>query len=1005
MNLRILFQIFLMGLIILTISCNTTFQNKIFEKDDPVNDSQNTISYSEHLSNENQEPIIEDITIEEEEIENISATDEIFPVPEIKSNIEEEESSPPASAPEINGEIKKEPCWITNDPNQCLSENETKTYYYVSAFTSCKNLDEKQSRNMLQSLLAKAFIEELSSTIFSKFVQKEQCYENRECEMKISNEIKIIAEDKIIPSRIYLMDTHKKNDGKDETIYGLGQISKNFYQKRLKAINESYSSKTIKKAEKKNRLPIIPSPNDQDCEQVHLNMKSIKDQSRQDVITMIQDDFITKYKSNLNSDGEYSSDVLETDSEMMKPQNKGKDFDQVEAEIERKFNNNLKCWQSESKDVEFEYLENVRKSLAKINEQKNLINSIKNHLNKWEFAVKRITALEQQHDTFNTYYNKKLAILSYYHLTFTVSMSNIRKNNILFMRFKENALAKKTLIDNGIVKNIKSVYHEIDDFYNSTLQTSYSVRITPEYFASLSFNNGKFRGRLRKFKIDFVDSQDEKDSITEPIQVDDGNVESFVILSNDELDVDCGDIFDSELNNTQNLINKCTCSNKHEIIKKSISYLDNKLESFPILRLQGSARNKANELINEVVNDNCRSLREKQVIQLRKKYKLNQINNQIKEEELKIKNINILFKDKLSIKKTLPTKLKKGEKFKDYQVNAAPFKQNLENSIRDYEELTRKQPIIANVILEGSYDIGKVDEFINERIERKVMNKIPDFCPDVNWGQKLIHNQRLIKDQHKSVSSIPELVEYSIPQIKLLPREERDSIEFTVPIFFKINCTTQSHMFKYHPEQNEIEDLNKGYLWKIYSGTHPQILRRRKKDENTHSFPSISDPKAFNLYFKEYQNFCKAYSTYRNSIIQVFDFNEYPEIKCLNRYEKMNDHNFRDYVRLEHWQIKRKSSYYDLVAATKKTDWMMNTLASFENLFYDLKESFQNGSLDTSIIQMLSGKAFWTNERISRNSKTVVIFDFSMDYLIEEPKKTNEKCYGLVTRKISFADY
>ena len=694
------------------------------------------------------------------------------------------------------------------------------------------------------------------------------------------------------------------------------------------------------------------------------------------VIKMIKNDFVGKRES-IRKDGIYPGfDVLETNS-IMKQYNIP--FGTSEMIIQKEFSNNKKKWQQISKETEADYVNTIKERLEKIDSAIYKPNELKEVLNSWDYTLKKIKLLKQQYDTKKRYYDIHQTLHNVYCLTFTLATSEIDEQNYTFIRHKSDALAKYKINTDDLLKKINKIesnFIQVNQFYNSILRSTYTAEISMDSFNYYIFRPKVYYGKLRKFKIDLIEPNNKPDEsqIIAPVVSD--FAKAYIIVSGNENLI---------VNNDTN-----TCTNIAEVQNDCFNIWIDALKKHSKSNIPWGEEQKniTQAMINDVIKDNCISQIKKQRIISKKQKELDGINNTIAEEKNKMRDIIDRLK-KHGINEDLTVEQDIEPLYKKYSKK---YNNEITERQKEYDSVANNQPVVAYELIDGTYAMDEIDKNILSKIDG-LKNKMDTFCPDLNWGEQLIQNQQLenddvqiVRNEHIQKASISKIKGYAIPQITLLREEQTsDSKKCTVPVFFKIDCISQTKSFVYHKHMNAIEDLTTKTYWKIISSQNPRILKRRRIKDSDYHYPSS---------FLEYQNFCTSYARYRNK------WSNFPEIVCVNRYEIINDHSFIDNFRHDQWKIVEKSTYPDFATYSRDSDWMINSYESLQRLFIELKGALKNGTLEMKLIKMFSGKAFWTNTRIDNGYKSVAIFDFSKKYLVEDSKKENGLFWGILTKKI-----
>ncbi|ETR68326.1 MAG: hypothetical protein OMM_10645 [Candidatus Magnetoglobus multicellularis str. Araruama] len=570
-----------------------------------------------------------------------------------------------------------------------------------------------------------------------------------------------------------------------------------------------------------------------------------------------------------------------------------------------------------------------------------------------------------------------------YCLIFTIAFSEIREENIRFMLNQSDALAKTTILKDGLLKNIESKINIVDNYLTNTLKTSYRAKISLDYFGAITFMPEKYRGKLRKFKIELIEDKVRLAKGSKERLMDSTIAKSFIVVSSNEI----------------MKINHNTCRNITQIQDQCFQKFERALRLYPNIKLEDSEKNKTQYLINEVINDNCHAQVQTLKNKKNKEKELTGILEDIHIEEEKIFEINKQLKAQHNITIELPIKIKNINMESPLPVEYEnKYNTNITRLRKELEKISRIQTVVALILVEGPTDYNKIDVNIKGRIRENINDNIPTFCPEVNWGEQLVHDQEVQKTEHISNAPTPKIRAYDIPQITILPVQKTNYAECTVPVFLKIDCISRSKTFAYHKKMNAIEDTGTKYLWQI-SQSSRIFKRKHAKDSFFQYSQNITDDHALQQFFLDYQEFCHSYISYRSSWSHI---DTLPDIHCVHRFEMIDDNSFYDNLRYDHWRvIPDKYTYIDLVMNIKNSDWMINSFQSLQRLFFEMKDSSENNDVNIKLIQLLSNKSFWTNTSIDSIRKSVAIFDFSQNDLLENAHMTDEMIFGIVKRKFS----
>ena len=888
---------------------------------------------------------------------------------------------------------KEKPCWLNRPIEECSDYkalSEEWLLLYDSLITDKKTETLPDSTiNTLQNLLANELIQQMSITVISEIEASDDC-KNNNCQTIMHSFIQTKSKEIMNPDTIIIIDHYwQYNDNNQWVLWGLGKYSKNFYKQKLALLRTQNLKNTVPKKEQSVSFEkFTQSPPKSDIKNNYFNRinhvklpkeivyQSLPEQlSTEQIITIIQNDFVNKRKSR-NKDNIYPNhDVLDTDcikTEFSIP------FESAELLIKKEFSANKKNWQSSSRKLDYDYVNKIRNILEQINATKKKLNDLQELINSWEYTIKKNKLLKQMYDTRKRYYDIQKTLINRYCLTFTIAFSNIREKNIRFMLNQSDALARMAIIDDGLLKQIESNINIVDQYLISTLRTTYRAKITMDYFGSIIFKPDHFRGKLRKFKIDLIEQKSKPAGGLKKDIVESDIAKSYIIVSSNE----------------NMIINNNTCTNIADIQDLCFQKFLDALNQYSYISIKNNEKNKTQYLINEVINDNCQAQIQTRLNQLNKEKELNAIKHQIYLEEKKIREINQTLVSKHEIQNNMP---------KQYIDNIAPSLRKKYEEIynarisalrKEYAQISSIQPVVAHVLVEGPTDYNKIYANIKSQIKEKIEDSIHTFCPEVNWGEQLFHDRVVQTNEHLSTPSIPKIKAYDIPQITILPVQDTDYAECTVPIFFKIDCISNSKSFVYHKDINAIEDTDTKYFWEICEPT--QISKRKNINEQIFQYPDLSDDQNLQQFFLDYQEFCHSYADYRNSWAHVESL---PEIKCVNRFEMVDNSSFKDNLRFDHWKIIDKSTYFDLIMKIKDSEWRLNSFHSLQRLFSELKTSTKDSDYEFKIIQLLSNKSFWSNTTIDYNRKSIAVFDFSQNDLIENARATDEMLFGIVRKK------
>ena len=921
---------------------------------------------------------------------------------------------------------KKKPCWITHMPKNCedfSNDAEIWSFYKDSLIidskeaiieinesknTNCSQQAINKYKSDLKEMLASEFIEELTCTIKSEIESKISCREEK-CQDKISHKLNIKSRFEMNPDEIELIDYYCENLDNEQQFWGLGRVKKSYYNNQLQLLlkqTRSEFTQPVKNEEDSDKKNISVTNNQKkitvhkiNCDNNKLKFITLP-KTKDKIIEMIENEFTQIYNSKIKEKGYYpGNNVLETHSEKFK---RNKNTNIINSEIQKEFFNNMKCWQAFSKEVDNNYMEDIRKLMTDINNHDNNVNRLNDCLNTWAFSIKSINALRKEADTFKKFYNNKQTLQSRYFLTLTLACSNDIGHNIDFIRSNADELAKKEILKTGILIKIENEYNEQDTYYNETLRSSYTARITPEFFEKLQLTPNQvkdhYRGRFRKFKIDMVEKEHKK--LQQSPDFDIKSTKSFIISGSEAISVkeDNGKFYCDNISTIQN-----------NSYKRWIDFINNEK-----LIISSDEKDKIRELINGTVYDNCRSHILRKENDKQKNEKLNEIENKINDFKDTIqKNIRLFSKilkalniieNEVTFTNDLSNNEIISQQKKEYQIKyIEPYNKKLIQLRDKHWKFINNQPRIKQILIEAPYDYLEIGKKVKDEINKKLNKNMDSLCPDINWGHKLFFNKKKINDEMGSISIEPQLNEFLIPQILIVNDPIDDFAQCSVPILLKINCVSQQKTFLFHADTNEIEDIENEYFWKTNLINQQYIpMRRKKGSEKFISISSLNNDDLSYKFYNDYKTFCSAYNQYRDNMIQGYDSKNLPEIKCIKQFNKLDNNNFFDNIRSEQWQIRNEANYYEMLITSKNTNWMTNTFANLEQLFFEVKRAFEENEIDKDIIMMLSGKAFWTNTKIDNQYISVAFFDFTKNYLIEEPRKKNDKFFIIFTKKISF---
>jgi len=703
------------------------------------------------------------------------------------------------------------------------------------------------------------------------------------------------------------------------------------------------------------------------------------------ILTMIKNDYITKINSKLNGMFHDNNNVLDT---YTISQRYNIPFDSAEMIIKEGFDKNKKSWIKFCKKIEAEYFSKIRDNLEEINSAKDYLNELNEVFTSWDYTAKTIKTLEQQFDINKKFFDTKQTIHSLYCLTFTLSLSEDRERNYVFIKKRSDNLAQNKVLTEGLLKKSLNKFILVDKFYNSALRSSFDMKVSLDSYNFYFFRPSVYYGKLSKFKIDLIE-QNYPSKHPKLSLIDSKIAKTFVIVSGNEF-------FD---------INNKICTNVEAIQKECLQRWLSIFNKYPNVLWSSEQKNKTQAMINEVIKDNCESQIEKLTILKEKRMKLNSIKNRIDIEKNKINNIKNQMRiygiDEKYSNKPNDNIASLFRKYSEIYYNA------IKEKIESLESLLQKKPVISHVLIEGTYKIDKVEKNINSEIDQ-LESKFSTFCSDhsvYNWGDQLFSNRQIVNNEQFAHTVVPVITGYSIPQVMLLDHYLSDFFYCAVPVFLKIDCVSLINKFVYHEYINAIEDKSTHYFWKI-SSIHPRILKRKHISENDFQYPSSSDKvSVFEEYFLDYQDFCTSYEKYRQSWPQINDLPEIilPEIKCIQRYEIIDEYTFNDNLRLDQWKIIKQSTYPNFANYSNDSDWTINTYESLQRLFLELKQALNKNQVDMKIIQMLSNQSFWTNTQIDYGYKSVVVFDFTKNFLSELTKSTDEMFMGILKRNFDIS--